>query len=172
MGRRNRKASRSMPTVFKLSSQPAPKPRRRLDAGNIVETATNLGPSRRLDGGRIIQTAKKVANDINRRLPGSLSRSPHGPNCPKNQDKKITATCFRAVTSEPEQRVALKNEMGTVAPFSASTAIETCRRSTICCATKPRRKPPGRSPPRGAAERRIRAGRAAPLRPSSSSCAA
>ncbi len=60
-----------MPKVFKLQSRPGPKPRYRLDAGKISETAKNLEPRRRLDAGKIIETGKNLADDINRRLPGT-----------------------------------------------------------------------------------------------------
>jgi hypothetical protein len=52
-GRRNRKASRSMPKVLELRPRPGPKPGHRLDADKIIESAKNL------------------ADDINTRLPGT-----------------------------------------------------------------------------------------------------
>jgi hypothetical protein len=60
-----------MPKVFKLRPRTGPKPRYRLDAGKIIETAKNLEPRHRLDAGKIEETAKNLADDINVRLSGT-----------------------------------------------------------------------------------------------------
>jgi hypothetical protein len=60
-----------MPTVFTLRPGTGPKPRYRLDAGKIIETAKNFETRQRLDAGKIIETAKNLADEINVRLSGT-----------------------------------------------------------------------------------------------------
>lgn len=60
-----------MPTISRLRSRPGPKPRGRQDPGEAIGRARRRGPRHRLDAGKIVETAKNLADDIDRRLPGT-----------------------------------------------------------------------------------------------------
>ena len=66
-----KKRARACRRCLRLRPRTGPKPRYRLDAGKIIETAKNLEPRRRLDAGKIVETAKNLADDINVRLSGT-----------------------------------------------------------------------------------------------------